>query len=316
MTKDGDTPRKKKISYENARVEVIGPNYAYNFSRGLLAHNLQKKGIDYEDAYNLAKKVQKTIISSANITNNVIVLPEEQLDKYIDEHAKQMFTPEVYNNLVLIDRWYDSSMPLIIILAGGVGTGTSVISKLLSERFSINQTVSSNSISQVLRKVIAPELAPELHAHSYDAYVKLRPIQSVEFDEVLIGYVESSRYVSSAVESLINRSIKEGISIIIRGEHLLPKYFSKKVMNSPNLIFFAINIPNSKLHLKRLLTVSDVTEQEEMILNFPAIRKISNYIIEQARESDLPIIDNSLSLDDVGDYMTSYILNRISSVLP
>lgn len=313
MTNSASDVTRSRVPGKEYRIEIIGANYSYTFSRGMLAHALLQKGIKYEDAYNVAKKVQKNILSDFPKKKS-IVINEDKLESYVEEIVAKKFDEATLSRIQLIDQWDHSSMPLIVLICGGAGTGTSALGKALSERFSINQIVSTGSIAHILRKIIAPELAPELHVKSYEAYEKLRPLQSVLYDEVIVGYEESSRFVASAVEALINRSIKEGISIIIRGEHLVPRYISKKILSNPNVVYFAVKINDSKLQLRRILAQSDMLEHDDIVLNFPSIRKISNYIIDQAEENNLPVIENSSDIEGTVDIMTDRILKRISNI--
>jgi 2-phosphoglycerate kinase len=130
--------------------------------------------------------------------------------------------------------------------------------------------------------MISQDLAPELHSRSYLAHERLRPIYSVLFDKILIGFEEHARFPAEAVEALVRRAIDEGLSMVIQGTHLVPRYLSDRIISHPNILYITLKIDDEEIHRDRYLSEYEDTELEERKKYFPAIRKIHDYLVEQA----------------------------------
>ena len=294
-------------------IRIKGDNYEYNFSRGILAHTLIDMGIDYEVSYELALKIQDRIFQ--NYLQDVIIISETEYTQFIESATDELLPPEQAEKVKLILDWKERGKPIVILLAGIEGTGGTTIAKSLADRFSISQLVSTKYVSNILRKIIAPELAPELHSKTYKAHEHLRPIDSVLSDDVLLGFIENARFVTVAIEALIRRALTEGISLIIRGEHILPRYLSDDILRSPNVIYSAVTLSSRREHLRRLIRSKDRRNEEEIILNYNSIRKINDYLLDVSEQMNLMVIDNKGGIEESLKMITDMVLDRIPQLL-
>ncbi len=289
-------------------ITVEGSGYEYRFSRGLLAHSLELRGLPLDEAYRVAKKVQ-TLLKSKGIAK----IKEDDLREYVKTMAFHFFGEEIATNYNIIEKWHGSSVPIIILISGAKGTGTSKIGELIAKKLAIPTIVSTSIVAKILRKMISPELAPELHAKSYFAYEKLRPIYSVLYDKVLVGYEEHSRFVAEAVEALVIRALNEGISMVVRGEHLLPRFMSNDFIENPNVVYVVLQTKDEEKHKSRYCSYPDVKKTEEKQNQFPAIRKIHDYLVEEAKNRNLIVI-NSRETQSAIDDLNNIIIQRIETI--
>ena len=64
--------------------------------------------------------------------------------------------------------------------------------------------------------------------------------QYLEFDKTLLGFKDHVETVSVGLTGVIERSIKEGISIVIEGVHIVPGFIDEELLNTPNVYMFVL----------------------------------------------------------------------------
>ena len=104
--------------------------------------------------------------------------------------------------------------PLIILLGGSSGVGTSTAAIELSKKLEITHIVETDYIREVLRGVIMKEYAPILHVSSYRAYETLPKYEwlseCMDFNKlVVMGFTRHVSMVTPAIKRLISRAIDE-----------------------------------------------------------------------------------------------------------
>jgi 2-phosphoglycerate kinase len=294
---------------EDDRIMVIAEDYDFAFSRGLLAHELGQRGLSLDRAYEVAKNVYLKLLEK-----DIKEIDENDLRRYVRSEALKLAGIDVAVQYDIIEKWHLSPEPIIILIAGARGTQTDIIGTELSERLAIPRIVSTESVTHILKKMISADLAPELHQKSYRAYTKLRPVYSVLYDKVLIGFEEHSRYPAEAVEALVKRALIEGLSMIIQGEHLVPRFLSEELIGNPNVIFVTIRIKDKKLHQERYLSAYSKKTKSKKEPNFEYIRKIHDYLVEESKNRGHKVI----KVDKFNKAMRKIYeiaLNRISEVV-
>ncbi|RMG20855.1 MAG: hypothetical protein D6732_28255 [Methanobacteriota archaeon] len=266
------------------RILIRGVGYDYLYSRGLIANHIKVRGIDYDTAYQIAKEVEEILLKKGMRS-----IDESDLFEMVRTKARDYLDPQQSRIFDIIERWSISGDPLIILLCGAPGSYTTEIGQILAEQFSISQIISTNTVRAILQRVIAPEIAPELHSESHTAYEHLRPVQTHHTDMVILGFEEHTKFVTETIESMINRALSENLSVLFRGVHLDPRFISRNILDKPNVFFFTIRVPNPKLQLNRLLEISGRGKEDEVTLDFPDIRKIHDYLVQETQRLKLPI---------------------------
>ena len=116
-----------------------------------------------------------------------------------------------------------SHKPLIILIGGSSGVGTSSMAIELANRLKLKNIIGTDMIREVMRKMASKELLPTLHKSSFDAHESVKTT-SIMIDSVIEGFTSQVQVVNVGVEAIIERSIKEGISTIIEGVHIVPGF--------------------------------------------------------------------------------------------
>ena len=97
--------------------------------------------------------------------------------------------------------------------------------------------ISTDMIREVMRKIISEELNPVIHKSSFDAYESVRT-PAIRVDAVVEGFISHVDVVNVGIEAIIERSVKEGISTIIEGVHIVPGFIRKDLIENNNIIIF------------------------------------------------------------------------------
>ncbi|WP_292460336.1 2-phosphoglycerate kinase [Methanothermococcus sp.] len=273
------------------KIIVIGKNYEMPFSKGLLARSLTAAGMKPSEAYMVAKEIEKTL---ENEGYNTITKNELRKRVYYYLLTKN------YDNIAekyLLWRRILKKHPIVILIGGASGVGTSTIAFELASRLGIPSVIGTDSIREVMRRSISKDLVPMLYESSYTAWKALR-IPSLDdketCDKHILGFERHIEPVLIGIESLIDRSLTEGLSIIIEGTHIVPGFMKEKYTSMPNIITIILTLSSEKMHKKRFSARAKVSARpmERYLKNFEIIRKINKYIVERAEENDVPVIEN------------------------
>ena len=209
-------------------------------------------------------------------------------------------------------RWRSvrkSEEPLIILIGGASGVGTSSMAFEIANRLGLKNLISTDMIREVMRKIISKELNPVIHKSSFDAYESIRT-PAIRVDTVVEGFISHVDVVNVGIEAIIERSIKEGISVIIEGVHIVPGFIREDLLKKGNVIMFTLTVEDEEMHKQRFYTRCRQPwvkrSLEHYMENFETIRKTQEFLVDQAKIHNVHIIDNvdlrttiDLMVDDI-----------------
>jgi 2-phosphoglycerate kinase len=262
---------------------VISGEERERFSRSHLVKSLLPVGFNYHLAYALAEKIREDI-KSKNITE----IKKEKIAKIVEAELKKI-NPESarrYN----IWRKIKYTKPLIILIGGGTGVGTSTLASELANLLGITKVIGTDSVREVMRSTISKSIVPSIYKSTYNAwevYGDLLPFRA----SVLHAYDVQVQKVSFGVNAMINRAFREKESVIIEGVHILPGYFE----NHKNTFEYIIDISDQKMHRFRFYRRESLTSLRpaaRYLKYFVEIRDIRDYIFKKAKEKNVSIINN------------------------
>lgn len=284
--------------------EVSGKKYTEPFSKGVLARSLIRAEMDLTQAYELAGSIEE------KITNQGIeLITIEDLVSIIVEVLNETdeVVAEKYINWRKIRK---AQEPLIILIGGASGVGTSSIAFEIANRLGIRNLISTDMIREVMRKIVSKELSPVIHKSSFTAYKAMRVPYPPEFDQVIAGYKNQVDTVAVGVDAVIERALDEGISIVIEGVHIVPGFIKQNLLDRDNVILFTLQVTDEKVHKGRFYSRSREMwarrPLKRYLSNFDSIRKIQNYIVMQSQKYNIPVIEN-INVSTTVDYMIKTI---------
>ncbi|BAZ99858.1 2-phosphoglycerate kinase [Methanothermobacter sp. EMTCatA1] len=270
--------------------EVSGKKYTEPFSKGVLARSLTRAEMDPNRAYTFASRIEAHLKK-----NKVDLITIEELVEIVSEHLRKE-DPEVAEKYMLWRKIRQCKEPLIILIGGASGVGTSSIAFEVANRLGIRNMISTDMIREVMRKIVSRELLPSIYESSYTAYQSLRIPPPPELDEVLIGFRDHVESVSIGVEAVIERALTEGISIVIEGVHIVPGFIREDLVNKENVAMFVLTVSDENVHKGRFYSrcrqMWARRPLKRYISYFWAIRRIHRYIENQARKHNVPVIEN------------------------
>ena len=250
---------------------VDGNSYKEPFSKGVLARSLRISNLGLDQAYQIANEIEENLIEE-NITEITVDDLVNYISKYLNRIDEDISTKYL--------KWRDvrkSDEPLIILIGGAA-------------------IIESYGFREVMRKIISEELNPVIHKSSFDAYESVRT-PAIRVDAVVEGFISHVDVVNVGIEAIIERSLKEGISIIIEGVHVVPGFIREDLIKKGNVIMFTLTIDDEEMHRQRFYTRCRQPwvkrSLEHYMDNFKPIRKTQEFLINQAEIHDAHIINNS-----------------------
>lgn len=290
--------------------DVDGNVYKEPFSKGILSRSLNISDIGAQKAHEIACDIEMELIE-----NGVTEIPSYELAEVILTHLEKIDSSIAKK----FKNWRSlrtSEKPLIILIGGASGVGTSSMAFELANRLRLKNLISTDMIREVMRKMLSKDLSPVIHKSSFDAHESIRTT-SISIDNVIEGFVSHVDVVNVGIEAIIERSVKEGISIIIEGVHVVPGFIKPDLMENNNIIIFTLTVDDEESHKQRFYSRCRQPwvkrSLEKYMDNFDAIRKTQKFLKQQATINDSRIIDN-MDINKTIDIMVNDILDKFGGV--
>lgn len=186
--------------------------------------------------------------------------------------------------------------PYVILIGSASGIGKSTIAAELAKTLGITHTIETDFIREIVRGIIGPDYAPALHKSSFDAYTTLRDKHRFGGDtEKLInaGFEEHSSFVLPAIEKVITRAVNDSDDVVIEGVHLLPGMVNIEKFKDVARIHFFVLTTNEEIHKERFVKrAMSIKRGGKHLEYFKENRIINNYLVEQAAQHNVPVINN------------------------
>lgn len=293
-------------------ITIINGSRTAPFSRGVLAQMLAQAGAKLELAHRIASEIRTELLAEERL----VVEEEEVLAR---ARAKLQVTDALV--VSLLDKWRilrESTEPVVVLIGGATGVGTSTLAADVARRLNIQSVIGTDSIREVLRRAVSPDLLPILHKSSYEIQPEdiRMPVEDEE-ETVLLGYRMQASQVSVGVEAIVERGLKEGTNLVIEGVHLAPEIILDKYRDHPNVCSLVVYLSDENAHRDRFYVRALGTAMrrpaEEYIAHFGKIRRIHDYLLQSARRSGIYAVEN-LSIESTSDAVVAFVANRVSGI--
>lgn len=275
------------------------------FSKGILSLSLQAAGLDPAAAYTIALEIENNLVRRQQ--DNIA---RSELRRMIYTQLVQQHGLEVGRRYLLWRYLKTPDRPVIVLIGGATGTGKTTIANELAHRLGIGKVLSTDTIRQIMRMMVAPDLLPAIHRSSFEAW-KDHPEGEAA---VVEAFLEQSRRVLVGVRALLDRAIQENDSVIIDGVHLVPGLMDfGEVEKRSYLVPLTISTLSRKQHLERFpqrQRSAGSRLAQRYRDNFEYIVQIQEYLLEVAEEHEVPIVNNHAY-----DETVASVLSVVSSQL-
>jgi 2-phosphoglycerate kinase len=296
---------------DEREITIVKEGRETPFSRGILAQTLAQAGAPAELAHRIASEVRAELLAEQRF----MVEEEEVLARVRNKLVKK--DAFVVGRL---DKWRvlrESTEPIVVLIGGATGVGTSTLAADVARRLNIQSVVGTDSIREVLRRAISPDLLPLLHKSSYE--IKREDLRvPVEEDElVLYGFRQQAAQVAVGVEAIVDRGLKEGTNLVVEGVHLVPEMILSRYRDHPNVCTLVVYLSDEHVHRSRFYIRAMGTAMrrpaEEYISYFQEIRQIHDYIVESAARAGVQAVEN-ISIENTSDSAVEIVANRVSGI--
>ncbi|SDA37885.1 2-phosphoglycerate kinase [Methanobrevibacter millerae] len=268
---------------------IEGNQYKEPFSKGVLARSLRVSRLGLDQAYEIANEIEKELLE-----RDINEISVNDLATYVADYLNNV-DPEVSSKYKNWREVRKSDEPLIILIGGASGVGTSSMAFELANRLGLKNIISTDMIREVMRKIVSKDLNPVIHKSSFDAYESIRT-PAIRVDAVIEGFISHVDVVNVGVEAIIERSLKEGISVIIEGVHVVPGFIREDLIKKDNVIMLILTVDDEETHKQRFYTRCRPPwvkrSLEHYMENFETIRKTQQFLVDQAKIHNTHVINN------------------------
>lgn len=283
------------------------------FSREEHRRTLSSTGLSADKAALITQSLYQQLADSlqAEVSSNDIGrLTYDELKRQFDKDTAKRY-------LVWID-YKRTSRPLILLLGGTTGCGKSTIATEVAHRLGIIRTQSTDMLREVMRMLIPERLLPALHTSSFNAWRKMPSVKEVKevTEELMInGYLHQSELVAVPCEAVVQRALSERVSLIVEGVHINPAMIQRIRRTGAAVIVPIMLAVLKQDRLKLQLTGRGVasperTAQSKYLSNFDCIWVLQSYLLSEADNSAMHIIEN-----DDKERTTDSVMGSIIEVL-
>lgn len=189
-----------------------------------------------------------------------------------------------------------SRRPKLLLLAGVNGVGKSTLSMQIAEFLEIKRVVSTDSIREVLRSNIDTVESPELHRSTFSVGKYNHPISDWE---------DCCNVVKKGINSIIDKSRREGLDLIIEGVHLKPDNQIIRTWEEEGGVAIGVilYVHNKENHKQMIISREKDTwrNAERYLSSFDKIRSIQTGILDVGKPLNWKTIDLSTGINAVNE---------------
>lgn len=296
---------------QERKILIVKAGRQTPFSRGVLAQTLSQAGAKSEIAYQIAGEVRAELLAE-----EIFTVEEEEVIARVREKLVKKDAMVVGR----LDKWRilrESTEPIVVLIGGATGVGTSTLAADVARRLNIQSVIGTDSIREILRRAVSPDLLPALHKSSYSIEPSDIRVSVEGEDSTLLGFRVQASQVAVGVEALVDRGLKEGTNLVIEGVHLVPEIILERYRDHPNVCCIAVYLSDEAAHRSRFyiraLGTAMRRPAEEYISHFEEIRKIHDFILASAERTGVQAVEN-ISVENTSDAAVEIVANRVSGI--
>lgn len=272
-------------------ITVTGGGGSLPFSKGILSQSLLAAALDPHEAFDVARSIERELLD-----RGLDEIPRGDLRRLTYETLKIEAGPKKAERYLVWRRYQEPDTPVIILLGGATGVGKTSLALEVAHRLGIGRVVSSDSIRQIMRLMLSPELVPALHTSSYDAHFAL-PEASQGDDPVIAGFMRQASTVAVGVRASMDRAVEENVSLVLDGVSLVPGLVDLEPYEGrAHVIFLVVATLDEEELRARFAARAESAKQrpaQRYLKNLDAILKIQDQFLDLADRHNVPIVDNS-----------------------
>jgi 2-phosphoglycerate kinase len=287
----GDTPFQAE-RHLPVPVDIVirGKGEGQPFSKGVLSQSLLAAAIDPHDAFDVAREIERELIR-----RRVREFHRAELRALTFETLSRTMGLQAAERYLVWRRYQEPDRPVVVLLGGAAGVGKTSLALEVAHRLGIGRVLSSDSVRQIMRIMLSPDLAPAIHGSSYDAY-KLFPAEALGDDPVIEGFRAQTATVSVGVRASLDRAVGENTSLVFDGVALVPGVIDLEAYGElAHVIFLVVATLDAEAYAGRFASREAGQKQRpahRYLENLDAILRIQDHLLDGAERYGVPIVDN------------------------
>ncbi len=256
-------------------------------------NSLQSSGLSASQARTASRHVLQYLLE-----NNLSEVSRSRLGHLTYICLHRHLGPEVARRYLVWEEYRHSDRPLILLLGGTTGCGKSTVATEVAHRLGIVRTQSTDMLREVMRQLLPKRLLPVLHTSAFDAWTALPSTLAGQPREALIadGYRSQMELLSVPCEAVLQRALKERVSLILEGVHVHPSLLSYIDRREDAVIVPVMLAVLKKEKLKKRLQGRTKQAPERggkrYLSGFDQIWELQTYLLSEADQHGIPIITN------------------------
>lgn len=293
-----------------AETLVMKGGHGLPYSKGLMAQSLSASGLAPERAFELARVVERRLAERGEShieVGDLADLAAEVLAADVGEDAVRRFRD--WRRLSRLDR------PLIILLAGTAGVGKSTLATMLASRLGITRVIATDAIRQVIRAFFSTDFMPVVHYSSFEAALAIDRDEGGDTDPDIAGFVRQATNVRTGVRAIVDRACQERTPMVLEGVHLVPGLIRPEPPERCVTVHAVLAVEDEELHRAHFTMRGSDRPAQRYLDRFEKIRKLQSYLVERARASGVPVIDNA-SIDAALAQSMELVLDAVGRAQP
>lgn len=276
-----------------ADLSVIRDGQSEPYSRGLLARSVHAAGLDFDRAYRLAGELEASLRAE-----KIQVLDSDEVTRRVAELMRRSEGAEMARRYRFVRQVDRLPRPLVIYVGGASGTGKSTLSLELAPLLRIYRINATDTIRQVMRMVFSPQMLPALHNSSFEPLPELgeEGRSDLEPERVMASFTEQAIRVNVGVRATVERALAENMNILVEGVHLYPPLVPfVDLEGAAYQVPLMLGIFDRELHRARFVQRGRQgrRQTDRYLGGFPAIRSVHEFLLQQAEDHDVPLLETS-----------------------
>jgi 2-phosphoglycerate kinase len=286
------------------------------FSSELHRRDLETIGLTLAESLKVATKLRRKLFreQAGEISTQYIARATYELI-----HDMRSLGPAVARRWLVWRDFLHSGRPLVLVIGGTTGCGKSTIATALAHRIDIVRMQSTDLLREIMRNMLSDDQYPELHTSSYDAWRTLAQgdddlVLTRQGEAVAAGYEAQSQLVSSAANAVIERALRERVSLIIEGVHASPSLGAGIDAGDGVILHIMLAVlKKGKLKDRIRGRASKAVQRraQRYLEHFDEIWQLQAYLLDEADRTETPIIVNGEREDVVREVMRT-LLEQLS----
>ncbi|MDQ3985572.1 MAG: 2-phosphoglycerate kinase [Actinomycetota bacterium] len=294
------------------RVFIAEREHELPYSKGLTASSLMITGLGPGRSYAVANKVEEELLASGRES-----ISEQELSDLTLEVLRREAGEKYAQALTKWQAVSKLDLPLIILIGGATGVGKSTIATQLAGRLGITRVISTDAVREVLRSAFTAEMFPTLYSSSFEADKAVRQPIPHSGDRLIIGFREQAAAVAVGAQALIDRSLNEGIDLIMEGAHLVPGFLEGIDVDRGVVVPLLVTIDDEELHKSHFYWRSRDGSRRSgtrYLSSFKKIRRLQKYMESSALMRGVPIVSH-YHLDQTLSEIIDHVIARASDAI-